>query len=87
MQHTLTFKEAVRIVKHKGPVNLPTVMQKVHKAWSIVKPYLTDYEAMMVRHEMAPFLCGPRSGCHRSGFDIEWSFVEERWRKIGLDFE
>lgn len=82
MTTPMKFDEAWLVLKHKGPVNLPTVMQKVHRAWQVVKPFLTDYERMMIGHEMAPKMGGMYSS--RRGFDIECQEAESRLKKIGL---
>lgn len=34
------FMDAWRIVKHKGPVRLPSVEEKVYRAMKVVEPYI-----------------------------------------------
>ena len=74
----LSFKEAWKIVKHKGCVYLPTVQQKVETALRTVRPALLAWEDQELMHEIGFKTQG------RGGFDAVCKDIEKRLAKDGL---
>ena len=73
----LSFGDAWKIVKSKGPVRLPSVQQKVHAALKVVEPHLLDWERMHLLHDMRE--------PNRRGFDYVCQVIENRIYR-GIEF-
>jgi hypothetical protein len=61
------FMDAWCIVKHKGPVMLPSVRDKVHKAMQTIRPYMEFPDWFELYHEISDHLCTNKRT--RSGWD------------------
>lgn len=79
----MTFAEAWHIVKHKGPVNLPSVQQKVTAALRVVEPHLLAFEQRVLSHARGP-AC--RSHKDRREHDFICKVIEDRIYR-GIEFK
>lgn len=72
-------QDAFRCYAHKGPVDIPSVQDKVYGAFEKIKSYFTsdEYQAILMEHGHAIHV-----GEGRAAFDRE---IKKAYTRLGID--